>query len=76
VKAGEEEFGHDGADLLWREVDDADDLAADEVFGGVEVGDLGTRVSDADAGTEVDGDFLGGLACLGEGFDVGDGAGA
>lgn len=40
-ESGGEAFGDEGADLFGGEVDDGDDLGADELFGGVVVGDLG-----------------------------------
>lgn len=66
VKAGDEAFGHDGADLLWREIDDSDDETADQGLGAIQRGDLSARFANADLGAEVDVEDEGGLFRLGE----------
>lgn len=54
------------------EVDDGDNLGADEVLGLVVVSDLGGRAFCAEFGAEVDSEFVGGFSGLREGFGVGD----
>lgn len=68
----DEAFGDERADLLGGKVGYGDDLGADELLGGVVVGDLGGRSFGADFGAEVDGEFVGGFSGFGEWFGVGD----
>ena len=56
VETREEELRHHRANLLGREVDDADDLPSQKIIASVEIGDLRTRLPSSDVRAEVDGD--------------------
>ncbi len=76
IKAGDEAFGLDRADLLGWEIDDADDLLAEEGFLRVMDGDLGGRFADAQFAAEVDVQDVGGFAGFGKIMDIDDRADA
>lgn len=68
----DETFGDERADLFGGKVGYGDNLGADELLGGVVVGDLGGGSFGADLRAEVDGEFVGGLPGFGEWLGVGD----
>lgn len=62
VKPGYQAFGHEGTDLLFREISDCNDLFPDKRFWRIERGDLGARFEHADVATKIDLQFIGRLS--------------
>ena len=69
IQSRDEELRQERADLLGREVHDADDLPTDQLALRVESGDLRTGLLDANLRAEVRLDLVGWLAGLGEVLD-------
>ncbi len=71
VRAEDEHFGDEWADLLGREIDHGDDAPADELGRPIAISDLGARALHAER-SEVDPQLEGGLPGFGEGLGIDD----
>jgi hypothetical protein len=68
-ESGEQELRAEWADLLFRKIDHADDLATDELLGRVQLGDLRAGLAFS-VRAEINPDLAGRMTCLRKRFDA------